>query len=206
MLPLTRTSQTTIWSGSARALAADGFFWPHCVWGCALGNPRQIAESAKMFAAAEEDCVSVYERSGLSEPEIRKLMESDRALDAETAVRLGFAHEVAAATGNVPAIPKIKTPHLGRLVQTVDHNHAKAQTQSEPAERRRLMREVSVLGTFWANLKRIVEGREARGLSGEERALPGGLWKCPDCGKINSGNPRAEGQEPCAWCRGESNL
>lgn len=86
-------------AGDTIRIPKNAYVMIHRVSGGAYGDADQVKQMAEVIAKLEDGIVSAYaERSGLSEKEIRQMMDVETWLDGSEAVNKGFADELLASS------------------------------------------------------------------------------------------------------------
>lgn len=100
-------------SASVIAMAGDKIIMPanamimiHNAWTIAMGNKEDFTKMADTLEKIDDSIVAVYlEKTGQEEKKIKKMMDEETWINADDALALGFADEIA---GNVNIAAKIK--------------------------------------------------------------------------------------------------
>lgn len=83
-------------AGDTRVMNEASMLMIHNPWTWASGNADELKEQAELLEQMTDVIVKAYEKSGLSDDEIKELMDAETWMSAEDAVEKGFATEIQA--------------------------------------------------------------------------------------------------------------
>ena len=124
-------------AGDRISMHPTAYMMIHNPWTIAMGDAKELRKTAKTLDVISEGLVSAYEaRTGKSRDELKKMLENETWMSANTCVEEGFADEIcgyqvgAAASLNRPTMMSMKDHGILEIVRRM-----KAAKQEEDPEK-----------------------------------------------------------------------